>query len=312
MPTLSVVMTVYNGGAFVAEAIESILGQTLGDFEFIIVDDGSADGSQDVIRRYACQDSRIRPFFLRHGGSSSAINFGVRQALGKRIVRADHDDISLPSRLQAQLEWMHSAGVDICGCNYENFGSKDDKIWCPESHEAICIEMLFRIVVLCGATMMRTAIAQDNAYREDVLLDDYEWPIRMTTKARLGNVPAVLLKRRCHEQQSSRRIAGLIKSEFQRLRFQYFYSRYPHAPLPDYLALARVSDKQPMTSLAELRRAGQWLVELAQHPDPMLRKKMARRWKETCERSLGLGDKCEAVFQEYRGQFEVNNENDGY
>ena len=311
-PTVSVVMTVYNSAVFVAEAVESILAQTFEDFEFIIVDDGSTDGSPDIIRRYASRDSRIRPFFLTHGGGHSAINFGVRQASGSWLARSDHDDVSLPSRLRTQLDWMRTSGLDICGSSYENIGLREEKAWCPESHEAICREMLFRVVILCGAMMMRTEIAKNNAYRGDVFLDDYEWLIRVASKARLGNVPAVLLKRRCHERQSSRLNEERIKSDFQRYRFQYFYSRYPHTPLSDYLALARVSDKLPLTSLAELHRAAQWLVELAQHPDLSLRKMMARRWGETCERSKALGDECGAIFQKYRGLFNVEAENDGY
>jgi glycosyltransferase involved in cell wall biosynthesis len=290
-PTISVVMPVYNGGVFLAEAIESIIGQTFEDFEFVIVDNNSTDGTTDTIRDYARQDSRIRTLFVNRSGIAHAINAGFRQARGHWVARADQDDISHTSRLQTQIEWIHSAGLDVCGCCYENFGSKEGKVWC--------------------ATMMRTEIAQDNAYYEDVLLDDYEWPIRMRTKARFGNVPAVLLKRRCHEQQTSRRMAGSIKTDLQKYRFRYFYEIYPHTPLPDYLALARISDKQPMTSLAELRRAAQWLVELAHHPDPLLRKRMARRWKKTCERSMALGDECEAVFQKYRGQFDVADDNDG-
>jgi hypothetical protein len=160
--------------------------------------------------------------------------------------------------------------------------------------------------------MMRTEIAQDNAYLEDVLLDDYEWPIRMRTKARFGNVPAVLLKRRCHEQQTSRRMTGRIKTERKKYRFRHFYEMYPHTPLPDYLALARISDRQPMSSLAELHRAGQWLVELARQHDPLLRKRMARRWKETCERSIALSDECEAIFQKYLEQIDIADDNDGY
>ena len=310
-PAVSVVMTVYNGELFLAEAIESILVQTFGDFEFIIVDDGSTDGSPDVIRSYASHDPRVRPFFLSHGGSHSAANFGVRQASGKWIARSDHDDISLPSRLRVQLDWAHAAGVDICGSSYENIGLRKKRAWCPESHEAICREMFFRVVIVSGATMMRTELARNNPYRKGVFLDDYEWLVRIASKARLGNVPAVLLKRRCHERQFSRLNEKKIKSEFQRYRFQYFYSRYPDTPLSDYLALARISDKRPMASLAELHRGAQWLLELARHPDPSLRKMMARRWQETCDRSKALGNECEAIFQQYRGRFDVDAENDG-
>jgi len=309
---LSVIMTVYNGGSFVAEAIESVLGQTFEDFEFIIIANGSTDSEEEIIRNYARYDARIRPFFLECSVGISAMNFGVRQVRGKWIARMDQDDISLPCRFQTQLEFLQKTGVDVCGSSYENIGIKKGKAWCPESHEAICREMLFRVVVLSGVTMMRSEIAKENAYRKEVLLDDYEWPIRISSKACLGNVPAVLLKRRCHMQQASRLMADRIKLEFQRYRFQHFYSRYPSTPLPDYLALARVSDRQPMTELVELRRAGRWLVDLARHPDLVLRRKMARRWQETCERSRVLGSECETIFNEFRGQFDVDDEHETF
>lgn len=306
-PVISVLMTVFNRKDFLAEAIESILGQTFADFEFLILDSSSMEEVRQIIRDYAKKDSRIRPFFLNVDSSAAKMVFGAHQALGKWIARMDSDDIAVPSRLQTQFEWINSAGVDICGSCYEEFGDREGEIWCPESHEAICREMLFRTVVLNGAMMMRTETARDNPYREGVISDDYEWPARVVSKARLGNVPLVLLKRRCHPQQAIRMIeVARIKSEVRKFRFQYFYTRYPHTPLQDYLPLARVSDRQPMTKFSELRRAGQWLVDLARYPDPRLRKEMARRWQETCERSRQLGDECQAVFQEYWEKFNLD------
>jgi glycosyltransferase involved in cell wall biosynthesis len=302
-PRISVLMPVLNREAFLGEAIESILGQTCADFEFLILDSSSREGVTRIIRDYAGKDGRIRPFLLGGASIPQVINFGVRQAAGKWIARMDSDDIAVPFRFQAQLEWMNATRVDVCGSCYENFWAREGEIWCPESHEAICREMLFRVTVLNSALMMRTETARNDPYREDILLDDYEWPIRMTSRARLGNVPLVLVERRCHEQQFTKKEAAHLRAEFQKLRFQYFYTRYPDTPLQDYLALARISDRQPMKNFSELRRAGQWLVDLARHPDPLLRNSMARRWQETCERSQHLGNECQAVYQEYLEQF---------
>jgi len=312
LPTISVVMPAYNSEVFVAEAIESILGQTFGDFEFIIADDGSTDKTPDIINEYARQDNRILPIFLEHGGGPCAANVGVRQAKGILIARMDADDIALPHRFQTQLAWIESTGVDICGALAATIGQRQDVFWYPEQHEAIRRELLFRVGLLHPVVMMRASILKENLYNENADHDDYEMWTRLALGYKMGNVPEILIKHRCHDQQSHIVECSRFRSDLQKYRFRYFYETYPHTPLPDYLALARISDRQPLTSLTELRRAGQWLVELAQYPDPLLRKKMVLRWKETCERSTALGDKCTAIYKEYIGEFHIGDNHDEY
>lgn len=106
-PTISVVMPVYNAERYVAYAIDSILGQTLGDFEFIIVDDASTDGSVDVIASY--NDSRIR--LLRHnvnGGYPVAMQTGLTQCRGTYFARMDADDWSAPQRFAVERDFLEA------------------------------------------------------------------------------------------------------------------------------------------------------------------------------------------------------------
>jgi hypothetical protein len=93
-------------------------------------------------------------------------------------------------------------------------------------------------------------------------------------------------------------------SDFQKYRFRLMYELFPHTPLADHLALARVSDRRPLTSMAELERAGRWLADFAEHPDQRLRQLMRRRWKKTCERSQELGGQCEVIFRKYLERIE--------
>jgi glycosyltransferase involved in cell wall biosynthesis len=104
-PALSVVMPAYNAGVFLAPAIESILSQTWADFEFIIIDDASTDGTRELIERYAARDPRIR-------SCPNSVNLGVTKTLNRAIslvradwiARMDADDISLPTRFERQME----------------------------------------------------------------------------------------------------------------------------------------------------------------------------------------------------------------
>ena len=106
-PTITVLMPLYNAGPYLSEAIESILAQSYRDFEFLIVDDCSTDGSSEVLSVYAGQDSRIR--VLRNEknlGLIRALNTGLRAARGKYIARQDADDRSRVDRLKKELQVM--------------------------------------------------------------------------------------------------------------------------------------------------------------------------------------------------------------
>jgi glycosyltransferase involved in cell wall biosynthesis len=107
VPPLSVLMPTYNPGHYVSEAIESILAQTFTDFEFLISDAGSTDGSLDVMRRYAESDPRIRLTIQPKAGIVRALNEMIAQARGDLIARMDGDDIALPGRFERQVAYLN-------------------------------------------------------------------------------------------------------------------------------------------------------------------------------------------------------------
>jgi glycosyltransferase involved in cell wall biosynthesis len=100
---ISVVMPVYNARRYVAEAVESILAQTVTAFELILIDDGSTDGSTEILRRYAGRDGRVRLISRANTGLVRALNEGVSLARGEFVARMDADDIALPERFAHQL-----------------------------------------------------------------------------------------------------------------------------------------------------------------------------------------------------------------
>lgn len=104
---VSIIMSVYNGEKYLAEAIESILNQTFRDFEFIIINDNSTDNSLKIIRRYQQKDKRIKLVNNSQNiGLTKSLNIGLKIAKGKYIARMDADDISLPMRLQIQVSFL--------------------------------------------------------------------------------------------------------------------------------------------------------------------------------------------------------------
>ena len=122
-PLISVVLPVYNQEKYVAETIESVLSQTFADFELLLHDDGSTDGSAAIIRRYAALDSRIRASFAPNAGRCLATNRLIAQAQGQWCALFDADDVMLPERLEKQLAYHHAhleVDATSCHCHYIN------------------------------------------------------------------------------------------------------------------------------------------------------------------------------------------------
>lgn len=103
-PRVSIIMPAYNASAFVRAAVDSILAQTFRDFELIILNDGSTDDTQAIVEGYA--DARIRLINKSNSGVASTLNLGLKEAKGEFIWRHDADDISLPTKLERQIEFM--------------------------------------------------------------------------------------------------------------------------------------------------------------------------------------------------------------
>lgn len=101
---ISVIMPAYNAEEFIAQAIESILNQTYQTFELLIVDDGSTDGTVEIINYYAAKDSRIKFIQADHGGGPRARNIAAKVAQYPWIAMMDSDDIAYPDRLEKQLK----------------------------------------------------------------------------------------------------------------------------------------------------------------------------------------------------------------
>lgn len=304
-------MPVYNREDYLNDAIDSVLHQTYTNFELILADDGSTDGSGEIIRQYAHQDKRIRSVYFPHKGLPGTLNAVIPMTRGPFIAFMDSDDVALPHRFRVQMDWMEEKRLDLCGVQVESFGSELDLLdvqnsitRLPTSHEVIAREMLFQVPLWRSALMLKAKVAQKNPFNKTMDCTDCEWPYRVVQRCLTGNVPQVLLRARRHGQNlTTIRNAG-HRIDATKSHFQYFYSLYPRTPLPDYIALCRVIDQVPMTSLDELARAGRWLVELARYPDEGLQKRMDRRWQSTCKRSNGLTGGVSEIYRRFQTQLE--------
>jgi|GEM_PF-2039193 glycosyltransferase involved in cell wall biosynthesis len=207
---VSIVMPVHNGGAFLSEAIESILGQTFGDFEFIIVDDGSTDNSLAIALGYQKKDSRIE--IDRHEenkGIVAARNSGLARARGKYIAWIDSDDVSLPERIEKQFSFMEgNPAVGVSGANallIDERGRVISGTRMPETHVMIAWGLCFYDPIVNSAVMAsREVCRRAGGYRDlaadraEYFPEDYDLWTRLSHRTQLHNSQEYLVKLRKH------------------------------------------------------------------------------------------------------------------
>jgi len=202
-------MSVYNGQTFLAEAMESILGQTYRDFEFVIIDDGSIDSTPDILAKYAAMDRRIRVHRHANKGRALSLNVGINLARGKYIARMDADDIALPERLGQQKGFMDShpevgllgGAVELVSAN----GRTLRTIRFPTSDSAIR-SVMFAYNPFChpSVVMAKEVVLASGGYRKALLdADDYDLWLRVSERTQVANLEKCVLRYRIHAGQVS-------------------------------------------------------------------------------------------------------------
>jgi hypothetical protein len=202
-------MSVYNRAEFVGEAIESIVGQSFPDFELIVVNDGSTDGSGEIIERYTRADARLRAFDQPNRGLVYTANRGCALARGKYIARLDADDVAISSRLERQVEFLERRPeIAVLGGGWYVLGKggAGHAAFLPPEDDRTIRERLPRGNCLAQSTvMMRTDVFRAvGGYRQAFPpAEDYDLWLRISERYQLANLPYPLVYYRVHPQQAT-------------------------------------------------------------------------------------------------------------
>ncbi len=198
-PKVSVVMSVYNAGGFLSEAVDSVLAQTFEDFEFIIIDDGSTDESPATLKEIS--DPRVRVLTQANRGLIASLNRGIEEARGEFIARMDADDRCEPDRLELQVNYLQEhPEIALLGGAISTMDELGNPlapcVRFPATHEQIWAGVGRRPWVFCHpAVMYRRAAAIDVGmyHRDFAHAEDAEFFARLMTRYRAANIPEVLL-----------------------------------------------------------------------------------------------------------------------
>lgn len=257
-PLISVVMPVFNGEAFLRETIDSVLKQTYQNFEFIIVNDGSTDNTQNIINSY--HDTRIVPTHLpRNAGVSNARNTGINLAKGKYIAFCDSDDIYLPERLQSQYDFLEAhLLVDVCGSAIIFFEHGHERLIAAPESDIDIKELFLRGNPIAQPTVMGKAdIFKKYKYNATLQAsEDYDLWTRMAVDGVVfGNLSRPMVRYRAHELQASRTKGKLLDTTFKATCANYTLAYLKNNKLAEYASAPLVSLNDFTSFIEELAQS---------------------------------------------------------
>lgn len=263
-PAISVVMPVYNGEKYLREAIDSILNQTFSDFEFIILNDGSTDKTEEIILSYT--DPRI--VYVKNEENLQIVktlNKGIALAKGKYIARMDADDISMPERFEKQFEFMEThPDVGVCGTWLKTFGDVKAEWTYPVEAEEVLIALMFYSPVAHPTAVIRKVVFDFFKYEQNYnKAEDYKLWVDISKQFTIVNIPCFLLRYRLHSSQTA-----VIKNDIQLnisndIRKEVLYDfglDFNEEELVTHIAISRYKS-------FDFTKAEKWFIKILAHND---------------------------------------------
>ena len=219
-PVVSIIIPCYNAASFIADAINSVLGQTYNSFEIILINDGSTDNTMEVLNKFS-HDNRLIYYCQTNEGLSAARNKGVELAKGEYIALLDADDIWLPQKLAQQMMLFSSdPAVDMVFTDFATFDSTgvvaSSKL--PDKGvELVTYSELFarNNFIYPSTVMIRKSIFSECGGFDTALrsIEDYDMWLRIARRHKIACIPAPLVSIRQHDSNMSTNVARMLEYE---------------------------------------------------------------------------------------------------
>ncbi len=300
-PELSIIMPVYNAAKYLAEAVESLLVQSFSDFELIIIDDASTDGSSEIAEMY--DDGRIKLF---HNEKNSGIVFsrnrGLSEATGDFIAPFDADDVALPGKFAKQIRFLkRNPGYGMVGSWVKFINGNGETMkgkWkLPAKPEKIPAIMLFRNYFVQSTVVIRREALPPEGYRKGYdVVEDYKMWIEIAAKHKVWNLPEYLVNYRVHDQSATNSDSRRL-TEQDRLIYRDLFNALDIELTPqNFDTHMIIKQNDPILQTEILKRIEEHLKMLLLqnrktkiYDERMLKKVIFNRWMKCCFRARSLG-----------------------
>lgn len=220
LPGISVILSTYNNSQYLSTAIKSILNQTYKNFEFIIINDGSTDDTEDVV--FSFNDKRISYYKTNNKGLGKSLNYGIKISQHQIIARMDDDDIALPTRFEKQILFMlKNPKYDIISSWYAVF--EENKIVyvvkTPTEHKKIISDLALYSQIIHPGSFIKKDVFENNQYNS-IFFEDYDLWLRLMKSKLFYNIPEILTMYRYRKNSLSR------ESYSEKLKVHYDIQAY--------------------------------------------------------------------------------------
>ncbi len=307
-PRVTVFMPAYNREGLVGQAIDSVLAQTLADFELLVIDDGSTDRTPEVVSGYA--DPRIR--LVRNDanlGIPRTRNLGIELARGEYVAMLDTDDLAHPERLEKQVRFLdrHAdhALVGSWAWRIDGQGRRSGALRRPLTAERVRARLLFRGCFRTPSVMARRSVISRYRFSTDFpVCSDSDFWVRVALDHRGANLPECLISYRMHEGGITKQRAALVRDRkiaVTAYQLERLGVRFDADDLARHYDLRKPRKFRP--DAAYMEWAEQWLLRLSEanrsrrlYPEPQFGHAIGERWFELVRRARRLGARSRGLF----------------
>ncbi|MFJ1262523.1 glycosyltransferase family 2 protein [Capnocytophaga canis] len=261
-PLVSVLIPCYNVEKYVVEAVMSIINQTYDKLEIILIDDGSTDDTTKLLKKMAKQDKRV--IFVQNDkniGLIDTLNKGLQICSGKYVARMDSDDISLPQRIERQVQFLEkNKDIGIVGSYIQFFGEKKG-VWRMETEDRLIKSSLFYTTCFAHPSVMfRNDVVKKNQLKYDrkyIHAEDYKLWYDFSKCTKMANLPVVLLKYRINKNQVSQKFNDIQHKNTVKIRKTIINSF-----LAQNSIILNINEKIRIEQIkkGEIRKGGEYLL----------------------------------------------------
>lgn len=194
MPIISIIMPAYNKAPYIAEALDSVIAQTITDWECIVVNDGSTDNTEEIVLSYVSREPRIKYFVQPNQGVSDARNNGIKESSGEYILPLDADDVIAPTYIEKALAYFENyPDTKLVYCKEKPFGVNDSSRLPPYKYE----DFIWSNCIFCSAIYRKKDFERIGGYNSSMSvsygLEDWDFWLRLLdSTARVYQIPEEL------------------------------------------------------------------------------------------------------------------------
>lgn len=225
---VSIIIPAYNAAKYIHFCIDSLFCQTFDNWEAIIINDGSTDNTETIIRNYCVKDNRIKLFTQKNQGIGAALNFGLEKCKNEYVARIDSDDIAEINWLKKSiLEMDKRKAIDVLSCGYKKFGDRHDVVYHPQNSNVIKLMLCYSSPICHPGSIWRNKKIKGFRFSTTSAAEDHDfWCNVSEAGLKISNIDEILINYRVQKNSLTQKKKRLIRLAVIKRGLVFFLKNY--------------------------------------------------------------------------------------